>query len=145
MAFSLKLELPSHPMVLSVVRRTVEQFATVVGFSDEDCRHIVLAVDEAVANVIRHAYHNRHDQEIELTCRRLRCETSAGDVPDGLEFILVDHGQAADPEKLKGRPLDEVRPGGLGMHFIRNFMDEVNYEPLPDRNQLRLVKTLGKK
>jgi anti-sigma regulatory factor (Ser/Thr protein kinase) len=151
MAFSLKLELPSHPQVLSVVRSAVQQFACVVGFDDDDSRSIILAVDEALANIIRHAYCDRYDQTIELTCRRLGPDLGPDpskpqdQVRDGLEFIFIDHGQATDPEKLKGRDLDDVRPGGLGLHLIHNIMDEVSYEPGRHQNQLRLVKFLNRK
>lgn len=143
MSFSIRLALPSHPRILSVVRSTVQQLAAVTGFSEDECRGIVLAVDEALANVIRHAYQNRHDEEIEITCRRLRGEGGPADAPDGLEFVLVDRGSPADPAALKGRELEDVRPGGLGLHFIREIMDEVIYDALPDRNQWRLVKRLG--
>jgi anti-sigma regulatory factor (Ser/Thr protein kinase) len=140
LALSVKLEVPSHPRVLSIVRSTVQQFAAVVGFDETESRSIVLAVDEALANVIRHAYQGREDQGIELACN-LMCSRSDGD-PDGLEFILEDRGTPADPEQLKGRELDDVRPGGLGLHLINSIMDEVQYQPLPGRNRLRLVKTL---
>jgi len=151
MAFSLKLELPSHPQVLSVVRSAVQQFAAVVGFNEDECRSIILAVDEALANIIRHAYGDRYDQTIELTCRRLGPDlgtdpgTPLDQVRDGLEFILIDHGLPADPAQLKGRDLEDVRPGGLGMHLINQIMDQVCYQALPDRNQLRLIKVLNRK
>ena len=151
MAFSLKLELPSHPQVLSVVRSAVQQFAVVVGFNEEECRSIILAVDEALANIIRHAYDNRYDQTIELTCRRLGPDlgsnsgTPVDQMQDGLEFVLVDHGRSAEPEQMKGRDLDDVRPGGLGIHLMSQIMDEVSYEPCAEFNQLRLVKLLKRK
>ena len=144
MAFSLKLELPSHPQVLCVVRSAVQQLAIVAGFPEEDSRSITLAVDEALTNIIRHAYENRHDQEIELTCRLLPADAPGQD-SEGLEFVLMDHGRPVDPAELHGRPLGEVRPGGLGTHFIAQIMDQVHYEPLPGCNQLRLVKYLNKK
>jgi len=143
LALSVKLEVPSNPRLLSVVRSTVQQFAAVVGFTEADCRSIVLAVDEAVANVIRHAYQGQQDQGIEISCNLL-C-SAPNQEPDGLEFILVDHGTSADPERMmQERDLDDVRPGGLGMHFINSIMDEVHYEPRPGRNRLRLVKSLKK-
>jgi anti-sigma regulatory factor (Ser/Thr protein kinase) len=131
--FALKLEVPSDPELLSVVRSAVKQLAQVTGFTDEECRSITVAVDEAMTNIIRHAYENRHDQSIQLVCQR---------DDHGLEFILTDSGRPVDPEKLHGRPLHEVRPGGLGMHIIRQVMDQVQYERLPGGNRLRLIKYL---
>src|SRR5208283_5340169 len=61
-------------------------------------RGVTLAVDEALANIIRHAYKNRYDQEIELNC-----QTSA----DQMEFTLVDRGEPPDPARICGQPLDE--------------------------------------
>ena len=151
MAFSLKLELPSHPQVLSVVRSAVQQFAIVVGFNEEECRSIILAVDEALANIIRHAYDNRYDQTIEVTCRRLGPDlgtdpgTPIEQICDGLEFLILDHGRPATPEQMKGRDLDDIRPGGLGIHLMCQTMDQVSYEPRPECNQLRLIKLLKRK
>ena len=151
MAFSLKLELPSHPQVLCVVRSAVQEFATVVGFNQEECRSIILAVDEALTNIIRHAYDNRYDQTIELTCRRLGPDlgTDPGKplekVSDGLEFLLIDRGRSASQEQMKGRDLDDVRPGGLGIHLMTQIMDEVSYVTNEHSNQLRLVKLLSRK
>jgi len=136
-----KVELRSDPEMLSVVRSAVRQLATVVGLSERECRWVTLAVDEALANIIRHAYQNRRGQPIEVSCRRLGSRAPGG--REGrLEFLLADRGRSADPSELRGRPLDEVRPGGLGMHFIREIMDEVEYKRSEGRNQLRLVKYL---
>ncbi len=135
MDFAIKLELPSDPQLLCVVRGAVQQLSSVAGFSEEDCRLITLAVDEALTNIIRHAYGDRHDQPITLTCRQQ---------PEGIEFILVDSGHPVDPAQIRGRELSDVRPGGLGTHFITQIMDQVEYEPLPGRNQMRLVKHRNK-
>jgi anti-sigma regulatory factor (Ser/Thr protein kinase) len=151
MAFSLKLELPSHPQVLCVVRSAVQEFAAVVGFNEEECRSIILAVDEALTNIIRHAYDNRYDQTIELTCRRLGPDLGSDpgkpleQVSDGLEFVLTDRGRSATQEQMKSRDLDDVRPGGLGIHLMTQIMDEVSYVPNEHYNQLRLVKLLNRK
>lgn len=131
----LKIEISSHPQLLCVVRGTIQQLAAVVGFPDEDCRAITLAVDEALTNVIRHAYGGRHDQKIEIHCSCLPLDA-------GIEFVVVDHGKSADPAQLKSRDLSDVRPGGLGVHLIAQIMDTVHYEPSPECNRLRLTKYL---
>jgi len=132
---SVKLVLPSDPRLGGVVRGAVEQFAAAFGVGEQDCCMLALAVQEAVTNIIRHAYGDRHDQPIELTC----CAR-----PDALEFVLRDEGTAADPAQFCARPLGEVRTGGFGTHIMAQAMDRVQYERLPDHNRLRMVKHLGK-
>ena len=131
----LKIEIASDPQLLCVVRGTVQQLAAVFGFPEEACRAITLAVDEALTNVIRHAYGDRHDQKIEIICSCLPKDS-------GLEFVIVDRGKSADPAQLKSRNLDDVRPGGLGVHLIPQIMDKVHYEPSPECNRLRMIKYL---
>ena len=133
MPLSLKLVVPSDPQILCVVRSAVERFAALAGFCEEDCRSITLALDETMTNIIRHAYDNRYDQRIELRC---------GGDEESIEFVLLDRGRSVPPEEIRGRPLEEVRPGGLGTHIIAQIMDQVSYEPLPDGNQWKLVKRL---
>lgn len=132
---SLKLEVRSDPQVLSVVRSAVQQLAVVAGFADRDCRLITLAVDEAMANIIRHAYGNRTDRIIRLHCQRKN---------NRLEFVLLDQGKAVPREKIRSRALEDVRPGGLGVHLIGEIMDSVRYDTVPSGNRLRLVKKLPK-
>jgi anti-sigma regulatory factor (Ser/Thr protein kinase) len=128
-----RLSMASDPRLLSVVRSTVSELAAVWGFEDEQCRRITLAVDEALSNVIRHAYKNRRDQEIELNCQAHS---------DYLKFTFVDRGEAMDPARFCAQPLDDKAPGGRGTHLIRQIMDEVCYERLPEGNLLRLKKYL---
>ena len=137
----LRLELPSNPEILCVVRSAVMRLTEEMGFPAEECRGLTRAVDEALANIIRHAYDSRPEQPIELLCRRL--QNRAGKKQRaGLEIVLVDHGAAADRKKLFGRSLDDVRPGGLGLHFIEDAVDVMQYTSHARRNQLRLVKYL---
>ncbi|MDP9147941.1 MAG: ATP-binding protein, partial [Acidobacteriota bacterium] len=56
----------SDPGLLYVVRAAIERLTEVSGFSPPECRAITRAVDEALANVIRHAYNNRPDERIEV-------------------------------------------------------------------------------
>lgn len=138
----LRLQLESNPDALCLVRATLQRATEVMHFPEPDSRAIVRSVDEALANVIRHAYQGRSGLPIEVTCRRL-CEGAGAHRPCGLEIILMDTGSAADPKKLRGRPLEEVRPGGLGLHFIKQSMDVVEYSRKNGKNLLRMVKHLA--
>lgn len=137
----LKIEILSNPDILGVVRGAVERLAEVIGFTASECTSIVRAVDEALANVIRHCYCDRLDQPISLYFLRVR-RRSRGTLRNGLEILLCDQGPPVDRAKLCGRSLDDVRPGGLGLHFIRQAMDIVAYERKNHANRLRLVKYL---
>jgi anti-sigma regulatory factor (Ser/Thr protein kinase) len=92
-----------------------------------------LAVDEALANVIRHAYKNCNDREIELDC-----QVSA----DRIVFRLLDQGDPPDPARICGEPLNNVSLSGRGTHLIRAIMDEVSYKRTLERNELKLTKLL---
>lgn len=107
--------------------------ASLRGFSEEDTQFIILAVDEACANIIRHAYKGRPDGVITLSC---------SEKGDGIEFLLTDTGERADASQWPSRSLDEVRPGGLGLHLIYAVMDEVLYRQGERGNELVLAKSL---
>jgi serine/threonine-protein kinase RsbW len=138
----LDLVLVSDPHLLSVVRSAVERLTEVVGFSPPECRSITRAVDEAVANVIRHAYGSRPDKRIDVSCKRISGVVK-GRHREGLEIQLLDKGVPFDRKKLKARSLDEVKPGGLGLHFIRDSMDVMEHRKVKGANRLRLVKYLN--
>jgi len=138
-AFLLKLELRSHPTLLCVIRGALEPLMESLGFSEEQNRAIIRAVDEAVSNIMRHAYHGRLDQPIEVYCNRVQRRTN-GETDEGVEILLFDSGPAVDITKIEARPLDEIRPGGLGLHIIRGSMDTIQYKRAGRLNRLRLVK-----
>jgi len=137
----LRLELLSNPEILCVVRSAVMRLTEEMGFPAAECRGLTRAVDEALANIIRHAYNSKPGKPIELLCRRLLSRDGKTQRA-ALEIVLVDHGAAADRKKLHSRSLDDVRPGGLGIHFIKDAVDVMKYTSRAHTNRLRLVKYL---
>ena len=126
-----KIEFASHPANLSSVRNLVRQFAVAALLPDKEVELIVLGVDEACANIIRHVYQQEETRLIGLSCEQT--ET-------GLRFRLRDYGdQECEPAKWCGRALESIRPGGLGLHLIRTAFDHVDYRP--KRNGMELVLT----
>jgi len=144
--FLLRMELRSNAEVLCVVRSATARLAELLGFSDSDSHLVILAVDEALTNIIRHAYKGERERCIEVTFRLL--SKTGGRVPQRtLEIVLLDDGVPVDPKRLRPRPLkevpiDELKPGGLGLYFIRKNMDRVEFRRLGGRNLLRLTKAL---
>jgi anti-sigma regulatory factor (Ser/Thr protein kinase) len=135
----LRVELPSDPGLLCAVRGAVERLTESFGFSAEECRAVTRAVDEALTNIIRHAYSGRPGRPIELLFRAIqgRADQNAA---SGLEILLSDRGPAIKPDQMCMRALEEVKPGGLGLHFIQQSMDIVEYKRANGTNCLRLVK-----
>lgn len=128
--------------MLCVVRHALGQLAEIVGFSSAECRAVVLAVDEALTNIIRHAYRGQEERPIQASFRWIEVPRD-GRQRKALEIVLEDRGRKLDRARLCGRPLEEVRPGGLGLHFIKESMDTVEFRRKVGKNQLRLVKLLG--
>jgi len=137
----LRMELQSNPAMLCVVRSAVTRLTERLGFSEPECRAVVRAVDEALTNIIRHAYRGQTGRPIEASFRSIRVRRDGGQRP-ALEILLEDEGVKLDRTKLRGRRLEDVRPGGLGLHFIQQSMDAVEFRHRKGKNRLRLVKFL---
>ncbi len=133
----LRLQLLSNPQVLCGVRGAVSPIANAVGFGEEDCRAITLAVDEAITNIIRHAYGGKQGGAIEIQFNQLH---GANGGKPGLEIVLLDRGSKPKPGAMKGLPPGELRSGGLGLHFMRQSMDAVVHKRVGSTNRLCMVK-----
>ncbi len=96
-----------------------------------------LAIEEAITNIIRHAYPKDKTGEIMLR---------AAVAPGVLTFFISDEGISFDPtdKKLDNNEapvsLEKRLTQGLGLFLIRRTMDEVEYHSVDNRNQLILRK-----
>ena len=128
-----KVEFSSHTGNLALMRNFVREFLNDYRFSEKELMLMVLGVDEACTNVIRYAYQLRDDQPIALSMEGLRkC----------IRLRLRDYGDQTPPDEMRGRNHDTIKPGGLGLHLIRNAFDEVNYVLKPRGTELVLTKNL---
>jgi anti-sigma regulatory factor (Ser/Thr protein kinase) len=116
---------------LADVRARVRAFLSANGFDDCASELMVLALDEACTNVIRHAYGHQ--------CKPVRLEMIS--LSEKIRFVLRDYGRKCDPAKIKSRALEDIRPGGLGVHIIRQAFDRVAYLPQPRGTRLVLEKS----
>ena len=128
-----RLEMLSQPRFLSAARAMVQQFAQRLGFPESQCGQVSLAVDEALCNVINHGYARRDDGRIWMNFWATDHEGHPG-----LMIVIEDLARQVDPATIKSRNLDDIRPGGLGVHIIREVMDHVRYEQR-DGGGMRLV------
>jgi len=138
----LKMELRSNPEALCVVRGAVAQLTERLGFSEPECRAWCSgrrSADEYHSSRVRRPPRPAHRSTFPLHSGFLMREKwgSARDRAEGPR-------QEVDRAKLCGRALEDVKPGGLGLHFIRESMDALEFRRRVCRNQLRLVKFLPK-
>jgi anti-sigma regulatory factor (Ser/Thr protein kinase) len=126
---------PARPDRLGDIRHAVGDAASRMGCTEGIVNDIVLAVDEACQNIIRHAYHGA-DGDIIV---RMGCDNGR------LVVHLIDFAPPVDTSKICPRALDDLRPGGLGTHFMRAIMDEIAFLPPPDGagNLLQMTKRIG--
>lgn len=120
----LRLQLVSHPRYLCAVRDCLAAAARSLGFAESQAAQIALAADEAVANVMRHGYEGRLDGPIWVSVLPV---TDAAKGP-GVRVVIEDEARQVEPETIKGRDLADIRPGGLGVHIIKEVMDLAVYE-----------------
>jgi anti-sigma regulatory factor (Ser/Thr protein kinase) len=120
------------PETLCSGRQFIEAWAKYAGFDDTTVGQIVLACDEACSNVFRHGYGTQPGP----VTLHARIEEQA---------LLIDIRDQAPPlqtEEIKGRDLDDLRPGGLGTVILRKTFDSVEYQPGPAGNRVRLRRML---
>lgn len=136
----IRVELLSDPAYLSGARELISSVCKRLGFDDLTCSKVALAVDEALCNVIRHGYKYAEDRPIWISLWALR---NAGGEAEGVRLVIEDEADPVDPARMKGRELEDVKPGGLGVHIIRDVMDEVNYESRgPVGMRLTMIKRM---
>jgi len=126
------LTIDSRTAAIDDVRSWVSGYLAPEGASPEAVWAIEMALTEALANVIAHAYGGDDSQPIHLFL-----ELHA----DRCEIEIVDFGEPFDEATYSPPDLTEARAGGYGVHLIGELMDEVERTAIPDGGtRLRLVK-----
>ena len=134
---SVVVTIPSHPKYLSVVRDITAGIGKVNGLADSIIGDIKLAVDEACSNVMKHAYKGETDKKILLKYKVTK---------RSFKLTIEDKGTKVNMENMKGRDLEDIKPGGLGIHFIKRVFDVFELDDKKKSgNRLILIKYLKEK
>ena len=123
---------------LSQIRDFTKEAAMQCGFSEDVTGKIVLAVDEACTNIIKHAYKYSPQGNIIISVKFADSK---------FEISITDEGIHFNPESVPEPDIKEYykqkKIGGLGMYLIKRLMDEVKYSTLTgNKNQVVLIKYL---
>lgn len=134
------LQVPSTTENLAMIREFACHVGAQAGLDESSVGKLELAVDEACANVIEHAY--GCDVTKEVVVRAVFDENA-------IQIVVQDTGLGFDPTRVPEENLKDLvrqrRSGGLGMQLMRTLMDEVHYEITPgEKNELRMIKHLRK-
>ena len=119
----LEVEVPAAPAQLMTSRHLIRRWVEANSGTDDDCAAFAIAVSEACANAIEHAY-GPGDETIHLRAS----------LKDAVATVTIrDHGEWREP-----------RGGnrGRGIPIMREFMDEVSVEPDPDGTTVSLTRRL---
>jgi anti-sigma regulatory factor (Ser/Thr protein kinase) len=136
---SVELRLANDLDGLAGLAERVERFGVEQGLAENVVNALNVVLDEAVSNAINHGYDAGVRGEIAVRLRR-----SA----DRVEVEVEDDGRPFDPLQVPppdlSLPLERRPIGGLGIHLIRNLMDEISYARQAGRNVLKMAKRLAK-
>lgn len=155
-----ELVLQNNMSELVTLADGLEQFAEQAGIPMSAQLQLNLALDELFSNIVNYAYDDTVDEH---TAQRsssqpaIQPTASLATVPAIVRvrlqyaaphFVawLIDHGRAFDPTAIAPADTEsdiETRQiGGLGIHFVRQLMDDMTYQRINGQNQLRLEKQL---
>lgn len=112
----------SRPSRLKLLRCVIRDAVDMAGMDADTADAVVLAVNEACMNIMQHGYAMNPDGRIDVTI---------SSEPGALVFKLRDYAQHVDVNKVCSRDLDDIRPGGLGVHLIGCLMDESGFLEAP--------------
>lgn len=131
-----QLKIPGQTDNLELIRLFVAAVADKAGFQVDDVSKIELAVDEACANVIKHAYSKGKQKLIDIV---IEIDYKK------LAIIITDHGKGFDVQKISRKDVKEyiaeMRVGGLGIYLMKALMDEVEFNSKPGvETQVKMVK-----
>jgi serine/threonine-protein kinase RsbW len=136
---SYELCVKSETSQLAVIRDFINKYAEENHIPGPVSNAIILAVDEAATNIVKHAYHYAADKEIHITLclSKDECTVSLTDFGDSFDPSLI-------PQPNMKEYLQQHRVGGLGLYLIRTLMDSMEYKTDPRHsNKLILKKKLS--
>ncbi len=129
------IEIRSDPALLRLARGIVRGYLDACLLSSDKIMEVVLAVDEACTNAMRHSYGGACEGRLKL---------SLGPYRDGIEIVLQDKGAPAPADKVCRKAvvtpdIESLKPGGLGVGILYEVFDEVVFVPGAERgNRVRM-------
>ena len=131
-------ELKSKLSELQTLCRHLEDCGDVMELPQKCLLEINLGLDELFTNIISYGFGDESEHQIKFSLAKDR-ETLVVQVEDdGIPFNPLD---AADP--VESQDLDSINIGGLGIHLVKEVMDDIDYQRVEGKNKLILKKCVA--
>ncbi len=138
MSVTQHIELKSDLTELAKLADAADAFCDANQVPDPDRFAVQVALEEVATNIINHGYQDNHDHTFSIDL-----STDA----HGLTLVATDNAPAFDPlatpEVDTNAPIEDREIGGLGVHLLKNLMQESSYERRGDQNVLTLTRHLS--
>ena len=113
------IKIKSDPKQLKIVRLKIDEFCK-TNFTEIDIFKVKLSVDEALQNIIRYAYEMDKSKDVIIEIKK--------NSQSNFQIEIKDFGKQVPIESIKGRKLDDIKPGGLGVYFIKKSTKFCKYK-----------------
>ena len=111
------------------------QYAQLIARRVREAGQVSMAVDEALSNIYRHGYHGSTEGRVRLTFTTLTTPLPT------IRIVIEDDAKQVDTDVIQSRDLQDIKPGGLGVHLIQTVMDNATWVK---RNEGGMKLTMSK-
>jgi anti-sigma regulatory factor (Ser/Thr protein kinase) len=138
---SISFTIPNKLDYLDTAQFFVREVARTIGFKGNSLNQIDIAMEEAVANIMKHAYDAEESKTFDIICKK---------IPEGIEIILKEMGMPFDPSRIAKfnltKNLDDLSTEGLGVYMIQKVMDDLSFHNLGHQGkETHMIKYLREK
>ena len=116
-----KIDFPTSPTWFRTLRQLIVSASIQCGFSEREAGQVSMAVDEALSNIYRHGYHGSPEGRIRLSF------TTSTTPLSKICIEIEDDAKQVDTDLIQSRDLQDIKPGGLGVHLIQTVMDQASW------------------
>ena len=139
MADKLSFELKNNLSELDALEEKIHGFSGQLGLTEKSNCKINLVLEELFTNIVSYGFSDQSEHQIQFTITHENGRLTIQIEDDGVPFNPMD---ASDPDLECA--LEERVIGGLGIHLIKNLMDDVLYQRCGEKNILILKKDISR-
>ncbi len=125
---------------LDAISEDIDAFCDEIGAGSADRFSINLCLDELFTNIVSYGYRGDSSKPVEIEIEKSGADSVRITVIDSApEFNPLTDAASPDTDS----PVEKREIGGLGIFFIRKYMDDVSYSRENGKNRLEMQKKLG--